>query len=202
MVDKGKYVTFVVLLPIVFGVMRYMINQGNYHHHELVFIIFCTIFLFFCIKYTKKDGVISLTRLEKRHVLQVLLFLLLDIVALSIYASIFPVSSGASSGFAADRVDGYSLSLILSVAVFAPIEEELCLRGFVQKGIFQNSWLGIILTSSIFSYLHSPFDVVSFLFYALSGFILGLSYKCSDNLLVPILVHGGYNSFVLLMSFI
>ncbi|GGE29005.1 CPBP family intramembrane glutamic endopeptidase [Streptococcus himalayensis] len=202
MLERGKYFTLGVILPMIFGLIRFLINQGNYHANEMLFIIFCIIFLFLCIKYMQEDKVVTFSRLEKKQLFQILIFVILDIVFLYIYTSIFKVSSGASSAFVDKRNDGYSFSFILSVAIFSPIEEELCLRGCVQKGTFQNSWLGIVFTSGLFSYLHSPFDAVSFLYYAISGLIYGVSYKLSDNLLVPILCHISYNSFIVFLSLI
>lgn len=166
----------------------------------LLFFVLLSFFL--CINYIRKGKVIHFKRIEKEQIFQILIFVILDIAFLFIYTSIFKVSSGASSAFVDKRSSGYSLSFLLAVAVFSPIEEELCLRGCVQKGTFQNSWLGIILTSCFFSYLHSPFDAVSFLYYAIAEVIYGVSYKLSDNLLVPILCHIIYNSFIIFSSFL
>lgn len=129
-----------------------------------------------------------------------MLSLALNILFVYLYTSVFHVSSGASTAFAERRGNGYSASFILAASIFGPIEEELVFRGFIQKGLFQNSVLGLVLTSCLFSFVHGPTNLISFLFYMASGINYGVFYKLSDNLLLPILSHIGYNGFVILTS--
>lgn len=152
--------------------------------------------------FPKKNTSIDIHLLNKRQLFQVIQYLLLDLLFLCTYTSIFIVLSGASSGFAMQRSIGYSISLVLGIGLFAPIEEELFIRGAIQKETFHNSTLGLIPTSCFFAFLHDPRSVVSFGYYAISGIIYGYSYKVSDNILDPILCHIGHNSFVILSSLI
>ena len=71
-------------------------------------------------------------------------------------------------------------------------------RGLLQGAVFDNSWLGLVLTSSLFSFIHEPYDMPSFFYYLLLGVLLGFAYKKSQNLWVPTLVHMFYNSLPLL----
>ena len=78
---------------------------------------------------------------------------------------------------------GISLSLILTSSVFGPIQEELIFRGLLQGAVFDNSWLGLVLTSSLFSFMHGPSNVPSFIFYLLGGLLLGFAYKKEPKLM-------------------
>lgn len=190
-----------MIFPIIFGMARFVVNQGDYKYREMLVVIVCLIFLIGAIKYSQRVNLIVVRFQTKKECIQLLL-LLLNILFVYIYASIFHVSSGVSTVFSERRVTGYSISLILSVSIFGPIEEELIFRGFIQNGVFQNSVLGLILTSCLFAFVHGPVNMISFQFYAISGIIYGISYKVSDNLSLPILSHIGYNSFVILVSLV
>lgn len=158
MFDRVKFLKMALSLPILFGLMRYTINQGDYHRNEILFILASGVFLFLCINYFQKTNIVTFGSLSRKQVLQIILFLVLDLLFLCIYSSIFNVTSGASSDFAEKRINGYSISFMLGIAVFSPIEEELFIRGAIQKGAFHNSHLGLLLTSCFFAYLHDPSD--------------------------------------------
>ena len=123
---------------------------------------------------------------------------LLSVLETLVYIHFFAVSSGAGVQHLAEVSRGISLSLILTSSVFGPIQEELIFRGLLQGAVFDNSWLGLVLTSSLFSFMHGPSNVPSFIFYLLGGVLLGFAYKKSQNLWVSTLVHMFYNSWPLL----
>ena len=117
------------------------------------------------------------------------------------YYAFFSVASGASAQHLEETSKGLPLSFIVSVIVLGPIQEELMFRGLLQGAIFENSWLGLVLTSSLFSFMHEPYDVPSFFYYLLGSLLLGFAYKKSQNLWVSTLVHMSYNSLPLLTYF-
>ena len=98
----------------------------------------------------------------------------------------------------AQRAGPVSYTHLVSATVLAPIQEEFMFRGLLQGAVFDNSWIGLVLTSSLFSFLHEPYDVPSFFYYLLGGLLLGFAYKKSQNLWVSTLVHMFYNSLPLL----
>lgn len=202
MFEKLTYLLIGILVPLVFGLMRFSINNGDFHQNELVFISFCFIFLTGFVWYMQKTGSMKISLLTKKQCLQLLMFLTLEIAFLCIYSILFKVTSDSSSSFASDKLVGYTVSYVLAVSIFSPIEEELVMRGLLQQGVFRQSWIGLLLTSCLFSMLHGPSDMVSFLYYMMSGAIYGMAYKQTDNLLVPILCHIGHNSFVILSSLV
>ncbi|MBZ5798119.1 CPBP family intramembrane metalloprotease, partial [Burkholderia contaminans] len=65
--------------------------------------------------------------------------------------------------------------IIASATVFGPILEEFVFRGILQGVVFENSWLGLVLTASLFSFLHAPYDFPSFIYYLFGGFMLGFA---------------------------
>ena len=67
------------------------------------------------------------------------------------YHTFFSVSSGAATQHLEETSNGLSLSFIVSVTVLAPIQEEFIFRGILQDAIFENSWLGLVLTASLSS---------------------------------------------------
>ena len=141
---------------------------------------------------------ISFGILSKKQLLLFIGTFLLSVLETLVYIRFFAVSSGAGAQHLAEVSRGISLSLILATAVFGPIQEELIFRGLIQGAVFDNSWLGLVLTSSLFSFLHGPSNVPSFIFYLLGGLLLGFAYKKSQNLWVSTLVHMFYNSWPLL----
>lgn len=152
------------------------------------------------VRYFQQTEQIHIGLLTKKQWGQVILFLAIKIAFLCLYSSIFEISSGASSSFLSKKESGYSLSLMLMVFLFSPIEEELVFRASLQKGVFDHSWLGIIVISIIFAYLHEPGDAISFSYYMFGSMIYCISYKFTDNATVPILCHVGNNTFVVLLS--
>lgn len=93
-------------------------------------------------------------------------------------------------------------AMIAQSTLFGPIIEETFHRGYMQKGAFENSWLGIIITSTFFSSFHGPDDIWRFLVYFGLGVILGVSYKRYDNIFVPIGVHIALNAIPMIAYFV
>ena len=144
---------------------------------------------------------ISLGILSKKQLLLFIGIFLLTVLVNIGYHAFFSVASGASAQHLEKTSNGLSLSFIVNVTVLAPIHEELLFRGLLQGAVFDNSWLGLVLTSSLFSFMHEPYDIPSFCYYLFGGLLLGFAYKKSQNLWVSTLVHMFYNSLPLLTYF-
>ena len=157
--------------------------------------------LFLSFGYAKWFDMISFGILSKKQLLLFIGTFLLTVLVNIGYHTFFSVSSGAATQHLEETSNGLSLSFIVSVTVLAPIQEEFIFRGILQDAIFENSWLGLVLTSSLFSFMHGPYDVPSFFYYLLGGLLLGFAYKKSQNLWVSTLVHMFYNSLPLLTYF-
>ena len=186
------------LVFAIIGTAGYSVNQGDYFQHQYTFIMIKSLLLFLSFGYAKWFDMISLGILSRKQLLLFIgIFLLTVLVSIS-YHAFFSVVSGASAQHLEKTSNGLSLSFIVNVTVLAPIHEELLFRGLLQGAVFDNSWIGLVLTSSLFSFMHGPYDVPSFFYYLLGGLLLGFAYKKSQNLWVSTLVHMFYNSLPLL----
>ena len=186
------------LVFAIIGTAGYSVNQGDYFQHQYTFIIIKSLLLFLSFGYAKWFDMISFGMLSKKELLLFIVIFLLSVLETLVYIHFFAVSSGAGVQHLSEVSRGISLSLILTSSVFGPIQEELIFRGLLQGAVFDNSWLGLVLTSSLFSFMHGPSNVPSFIFYLLGGLLLGFAYKKSQNLWVSTLVHMFYNSWPLL----
>ena len=189
------------LVFAIVGAAGYSVNQGDYFQHQYTFIVVKSLLLCLSIGYARWFDMISFGVLSRKQLLLFIgIFLLTVLVSIS-YHAFFSVVSGASAQHLEKTSNGLSLSFIVNVTVLAPIHEELLFRGLLQGAVFDNSWLGLVLTSSLFSFMHEPYDVPSFFYYLLGGLLLGFDYKKSQNLWVSTLVHMFYNSLPLLTYF-
>lgn len=192
---------FGFLVFAIVGAAGYSINQGDYFQHQYTFIVVKNLLLFLSFGYAKWFDMISFGNLSKKQLLLFIGTFLLTVLVNIGYHTFFSVSSGAATQHLEETSNGLSLSFIVSVTVLAPIQEEFIFRGIMQGAIFENSWLGLGLTASLFSFLHAPYDVPSFFYYLLGGLLLGFAYKKSQNLWVSTLVHMSYNSLPLFTYF-
>ena len=186
------------LVFAIIGAAGYSVNQGDYFQHQYTFIMIKSFLLFLSFGYARWFDMISFGMLSKKDLLLFIVIFLLSVLETLVYIHFFAVSSGAGVQHLAEVSRGISLSLILTSSVFGPIQEELIFRGLLQGAVFDNSWLGLVLTSSLFSFMHGPSNVPSFIFYLLGGLLLGFAYKKSQNLWVSTLVHMFYNAWPLL----
>ncbi|MBW7580162.1 CPBP family intramembrane metalloprotease [Streptococcus sp. IMAU 99125] len=186
------------LVFAIVGAAGYSVNQGDYFQHQYTFIVVKSLLLCLSIGYARWFDMISFGVLSKKQLLLFIAIFLLSVLETLVYIHFFAISSGAGVQHLTEVSRGISLSLILTSSVFGPIQEELIFRGLLQGAVFDNSWLGLVLTSSLFSFMHGPSNVPSFIFYLLGGLLLGFAYKKSQNLWVSTLVHMFYNSWPLL----
>ena len=186
------------LVFAIVGAAGYSINQGDYFQHQYTFIVVKSLLLFLSFGYAKWFDMISFGMLSRKQLLLFIGVFLLTLLVNIGYHAFFSVVSGASAQHLEEASKGLSFSFIVSATVLAPIQEELLFRGLLQGTVFDNSWLGLVLTSSLFSFMHEPYDMPSLFYYLLLGVLLGFAYKKSQNLWVSTLVHMFYNSLPLL----
>ncbi|MGT2716336.1 CPBP family intramembrane glutamic endopeptidase [Streptococcus respiraculi] len=177
----------------IINILCWQLNQGDFHQHELFYIVanilICAL-LFYAIL---KDKIATLRlpswlELGLAAVVFVGMFLFM-----ALYLPLVHSQSGASSEIHAITATGISLSFFLEASLFGPLREEIFIRGFLQKGVFNHNWWGLLLSSAFFSILHAPLNVAAFVYYAVMGLAYGWAYKKSDNLLIPILLHITWN---------
>ena len=174
--NKFHALCFGFLVLIIVITVPYTINHGDFFQNEPALIIVSLLVTSLSVVYARKFEMISFGILSKKQLLLFIVTFLLSVLETLVYIRFFAVSSGAGVQHL----------------------EELIFRGLLQGAIFENSWLGLVLTSSLFSFMHGPSNVPSFIFYLLGGLLLGFAYKKSQNLWVSTLVHMFYNSWPLL----
>lgn len=76
-----------------------------------------------------------------------------------------------------------------SSALVAPIAEEIIFRGVIQHGIFKSTWLGVIISSFIFAFVHVGFDWLALIYYFVMALSFGCIYKLTGRLYISILMH-------------
>lgn len=100
-------------------------------------------------------------------------------------------------GFISEGISSFIFNILL-LAIIPAIGEELFFRGILQKiciQLFKNNSAGIIITSFVFGLLH--FQIENLLSIIFASILLGYIYEYSENLLLTILLHFGFNSFSL-----
>jgi hypothetical protein len=92
------------------------------------------------------------------------------------------------------------LLLVALTVIVAPIVEETVMRGLILGRVFNNSYLGVILSSLLFGLLHMPTDIGSWIIYGGMGLVLAIVYHKTQKLEYTIAIHFINNALgVLLM---
>ena len=100
----------------------------------------------------------------------------------------------------------FVLIMTISVAIGAPILEELTFRGLPTALIFKNTpkWIPMIVTSLAFSGVHLSSNIISFAMYASLGALMYWAYSSRGRIIDSMLVHFFNNIFgaiALLLSY-
>lgn len=97
-----------------------------------------------------------------------------------------------------------TLLMFISVVITAPLAEELACRSLIPD-IFSGRlvWLGYLIGTLVFAYLHGPTDLGSWVIYGGMGLVLSLVRYKTGRLEYAILAHGLNNgiAFLLLQVF-
>ena len=171
--DKFHAFCFGFLVLLIVITVPYTINHGDFFQNESELIIVSLLVTSLSVAYARKFEMISFGMLSKKELLLFIEIFLLSLLETLVYIHFFAVSSGAGVQHLAEVSRGISLSLILTSSVFGPIQEELIFRGLLQGAVFDNSWLGLVLTSSLFSFMHDLLMSLR-LFFIYLGAVAGL----------------------------
>ena len=128
---------------------------------------------------------------------------ILDIIfgVLSIGAMmyVFSVLLGGSGDSVLWQSKIYFYAFLPTAIIVGPIYEEVIFRHYIIRG-FKLEWVGVIISSILFSILHTSNDIISYLVYFIEALILYGVYKSSKRIVNPILVHGIMNSLVIVCN--
>lgn len=82
------------------------------------------------------------------------------------------------------------LMTIIYIVIVAPILEEIVFRSTIIGLILKSKkWLGILISASLFTIIHSPTDIQSIYTYASMGIVFGGVYMITKNLKISTTVH-------------
>ncbi len=137
-----------------------------------------------------------------------------------VFSSIATMITGASSSSNQDAIismlSSNPLFILFLTLFFAPIVEEILFRGVLYRCLRKkgNFWLPMILSSTLFGFLHileslitrNYVDLIFLPLYAMMGFFLAYAYEKSGNIYSSMLLHFFNNAvsifFVLLSTLI
>ncbi len=90
--------------------------------------------------------------------------------------------------------------LIIVVAVFVPVMEEIVFRMVIFGSLFKRFgfWISALLSGFIFAVVHWDFEHL--LVYLAMGIVFAYLYAKTKRIIVPIMAHVGINSFVMLIQ--
>ena len=107
----------------------------------------------------------------------------------------FGISYDADSVLEPQYTGGIYILYIIYVCVIAPVLEELIFRGFILGNLKKyDKKTAVIASAVMFSIFHAVYTQMPTAF--LAGLALGGLYIYSGSVLVPILVHVGYNTII------
>ena len=76
--ERIKYIVLGLLLPISFGILRYMINGGDYFKNEILLISMATLYLWYSFRYARKTNLEELEIPTKKIIGQFLVTFLIS----------------------------------------------------------------------------------------------------------------------------
>lgn len=93
---------------------------------------------------------------------------------------------------------GRGIVAVVVVSALAGLGEELLFRGVIQSAVAAafGAWPGLVVASVLFGLMHA-LSRAYFVLASLMGLYLGVIYQATDNLLLPVLVHGLYDALAI-----
>lgn len=116
------------------------------------------------------------------------LFLRVWVVVLNMIIPIHTANDQALQGLASSQIS--NILLFFSMVVMAPVLEELVFRGFFFKFFFrENRLFAYLLSSLLFTLIHMPTDVISFVTYGSLALVMGFVYYKTNRIEMSMLTH-------------
>ncbi|MFW5865090.1 MAG: CPBP family intramembrane glutamic endopeptidase [Candidatus Izemoplasmataceae bacterium] len=178
---------------------------GNHLVISLILAQVITTYLIYIL--VKKEGFASSLYIKPLSVKHSILAVLLGIAALQLSTLIitglsilFPNQVALYIENAEGLTSANIILVVISIGLFAPIFEELFLRGLFFRyfdTLLSPKWL-IFLSALAFAIFHANFIQGAFAFTA--GLVMAYAFYITKNILVPILIHLGHNLFSVFLS--
>lgn len=208
-----------ILVSIIVGYIQYAFNismVSNTLFQVLVVSIQFIFFGLFTLSYIKLTDRSSTIYTEKINYKMILIAVLVSIILFliqtgaGIISQIAGLEPSQNSVLDSDRSPIYFLYMIPVMIFLVGPSEELLFRGVLQGSFTDNFSVrySIGFTSIIFSIIHLPAIggiSISAIPYLVTVFILsvilGYTYEYTNNIIIPSLAHGIYNSYLLIISY-
>ncbi|MHA6253198.1 CPBP family intramembrane glutamic endopeptidase [Oceanobacillus sp. CAU 1775] len=129
-------------------------------------------------------------------ILGVFLAFIAQAIAAVIETKILGINPGSENTMQIMDIARSNALFILVPAIIAPILEEIIFRKIIFGSLYKrmNFFLAALLSALIFGIIHM--DPTHLLMYASMGFVFAFLYVKTKRILVPILVHAGMNTMV------
>ena len=91
------------------------------------------------------------------------------------------------------------IAVFVVAALITPIKEELLFRGFVLRFFeakYAKAWLGLLISSAVFGLMHLDYPIAG----VTMGLVFGALYLKTNSLVVPIVAHFIWNTYVCLIG--
>lgn len=197
----SKYIiTFIISLFFVFFL------QDNLKFNDdigfsLALVISATLFLFLLKRESKSP--MKYLKVHKVKFKTILIIICFTIVMLFFDIIIIKLLEKLIVSDVQGETKLYFLS-ILHLVILAPICEEIFFRGLLFQKLkeIMPLFLSVIIQGFIFGILHGAFSghLIQSLLSGFSGIIYALIYNYTNNLTIPILIHGFYNLFLVILN--
>ena len=148
----------------------------------------------------KRPRLVNIAILCIIGVVSIFAFILLQEGAIRLFILLGYNPPAVEGGLAMDHF-GHYIMLVIAVAVFPAIWEEVIFRGLILQGLMKyGAVVAVIVSSLLFSLIHlSPAQTV---YQFIAGIIWALVYLRTKNLTYPIILHFINNFFIVTYTFI
>lgn len=180
-----KGLLFAILLIFAFEISNYTPQHAIWA--LISFILICTI-LFIMQRFGIK--LLSFQVLKSGDWLLIIMSLLLMLGLDSLFDHFIDANNKNDASIDADFKDVSTWAAISSLAIIPAISEEIVMRGIMMRVFFRNHlFIGMIVSSLIFAWLHEADSLIGYLPYFYAGIIFALVYLKTKRIEAAILVH-------------
>lgn len=193
-----KYTLLAIIMFIISQIATSLISlslmdiNNSFKLSSNVLLIILIINIAIMVFWAKKINILpfDLTFLTKKNVFWIISLFILGRFLVIILALQLPDSTYNDALIQELFANAPKLLTFTTIAIAAPIMEEIVFRGVIIGKIFnQHPIIGLIVSSSLFSYVHSPESILSFSIYFLLGATLATAYIKTKRLESSMLIH-------------
>ncbi|MDP4467625.1 CPBP family intramembrane glutamic endopeptidase [Staphylococcus hyicus] len=180
-----KGLLFAILLIFGFEISNYTPQHAIW---ALISFILICIILFIMQRFGIK--LLSFQVLKSGDWLLVIMSLLFMLGLDSLFDHFIDANNKNDASIDADFKDVPTWSAIFSLAIIPAVTEEIVMRGIMMRVFFRNHlFIGMIVSSLIFAWLHEADSLIGYLPYFYAGIIFALVYLKTKRIEAAILVH-------------